>query len=506
MKKYNVDTPDEMVVSKVFTTFMNNQIIEAKKKELDSWKEKNVYKECANEGQELVSLKWVLKPKIIDGLSGMKARLVAKGFQEIDDFRRDSPMVSKSTLRIVLVLITTMRKRLYSLDIKTAFLNNDTLDRDIYVKPPKEAETKCIWKLCKTIYGLKDASRAWYLKLKGELLALGCISTPDPSVVMWRENNILCGLIALYVDDLLYSGSKLFFTNVVDKIQQLFTVGSYNKQAFTYIGIDLVQNEDMSITINQKSYIQGLEAINVDSTVKKDTPLPEPLITPLRSLIGKLNWAISVSRPDLAYEVCRVSTKMGNPTMNEIHSLNKVVNWAKANDVSIKFPNFSSFEDLYLIVFADSAFGNLGNGASQGGYIIFVSDGSNSAPICWSSHRIKRVARSTLTAETLIMVDAIDQAIYLSNIISALIYGRQQNIPIKCYTDSNSLFVASKTDNVVEEKRLLIELASIRESVEEGLIELNWVDTKRQLADCLTKSGASPYNLIKVIQNGSLSY
>ena len=76
----------------------------------------------------------------------MKSRLVARGYEETEDFRRDSPACLKETLRITLVIISTLRKKLRSLDIKTAFLNNDNLDRDIYVKPPKEAKTDKVWK------------------------------------------------------------------------------------------------------------------------------------------------------------------------------------------------------------------------------------------------------------------------------------------------------------------------------------------------------------------------
>lgn len=55
--------------------------------------------------------------------------------------------------------ITAQKKwKLNSIDIKTAFLQGEEIDREIYVLPPKEALTNKVWLLKKCIYGLGDAS------------------------------------------------------------------------------------------------------------------------------------------------------------------------------------------------------------------------------------------------------------------------------------------------------------------------------------------------------------
>ena len=57
----------------------------------------------------------------------------------------------------------------------------------------------------------------------------------------------------------------------------------------------------------------------------------------------------------------------------------------------------------------------------------------------------------------------------------------------------------------VDDKRLLIDISCIREKlVNWELQNVLWFDTKRQLADCLTKIGAPSLNLIEVLQNGYL--
>ena len=48
-----------------------------------------MYEEVENKGQYCISVCWVLKQKIIDGVMSTKARLVARGFEESQDFQTD---------------------------------------------------------------------------------------------------------------------------------------------------------------------------------------------------------------------------------------------------------------------------------------------------------------------------------------------------------------------------------------------------------------------------------
>ena len=58
-----------------------------------------------------------------------------------------------------------------------AFLQGQKIERDVYLKPPKEAGTDKLSKLGKTVYRVRDASRRWYLRVKDELRALGVQSS-----------------------------------------------------------------------------------------------------------------------------------------------------------------------------------------------------------------------------------------------------------------------------------------------------------------------------------------
>ena len=74
-------------------------------------------------------------------------------------------------------------------------------------------------------------------------------------------------------------------------------------------------------------------------------------------------------------------------------------------------------------VFSDASLGNSSDGGStQGGYFICLQDEGNDniVPLSWTSKKLKRVARSTLAAETLALVDAMDNGIFLASLYTEL--------------------------------------------------------------------------------------
>ena len=54
----------------------------------------------------------------------------------------------------------------------------------------------------------------------------------------------------------------------------------------------------------------------------------------------------------------------------------------------------------------------------------------------------------------------------------------------------------------VEEKRLCVEIAALRESVERKEIKVEWIRTKDQIADVFTKQGADNRLILDVLRNG----
>lgn len=70
-------------------------------------------------------------------------------------------------------------------------------------------------------------------------------------------------------------------------------------------------------------------------------------------------------------------------------------------------------------------------------------------------------------------------------------------------TDNHSLYDALKSTKQVTEKRLRLDISGIKELIQNKIIKMVlWSETKAQLADCLTKKGASPLVLLKALSEG----
>ena len=192
----------------------------AKNEELQKWVHMKVYEPVVDIGQSTISCRWVLTKKIKKGNIVYKARLVARGFEEDTlSLKTDSPTCCKDTLRLVFSLLSANRWSLHSIDIKSAFLQGLPLQREVYLKPPKCAKTTYIWKLLKSVYGLADAGRHWYLRVKKVIEDLGARQSKfDKSLFIWRINGKTAGVIAVHVDDFIYGGMPIFLNEVIKNI------------------------------------------------------------------------------------------------------------------------------------------------------------------------------------------------------------------------------------------------------------------------------------------------
>ena len=103
---------------------------------------------------------------------------MARGFEEFryhnGEIEKDSPTCSHESIRIILAILAHRHWELHSMDVKTAFLQGQRMDRDVYIKPPKEAKCSGIlWRLNKCVYGLADASLHCYARVKSVMCELG---------------------------------------------------------------------------------------------------------------------------------------------------------------------------------------------------------------------------------------------------------------------------------------------------------------------------------------------
>ena len=110
---------------------------EAQKQELDSWKSNYVSQDVPDFGQHALSVRWVITENTLYD----KNCLVARGLEEQEvNLKTDSLTCSREGLRIVLSIIASNSWKCRSIDIKVAFLEGSQIERDVYLRPPPEAD------------------------------------------------------------------------------------------------------------------------------------------------------------------------------------------------------------------------------------------------------------------------------------------------------------------------------------------------------------------------------
>ena len=192
-----------------------------------------------------------------------KSRLVAKGYIQrhgVDYEEVFAPVARIETVRFIIALAASNGWQVQHLDVKTAFLYGE-LKENVYVSQPEGYEVKGsegkVYKLKKALYGLKQAPRAWNEKLNktlGDLKFDKC--TKEPSLYRLRKDEDLL-LVAVYVDDLLITGSKVemieeFKRNMSTKFE-MTDLGLLTY----YLGIEVLQYTG-GISIRQESYAKKI--------------------------------------------------------------------------------------------------------------------------------------------------------------------------------------------------------------------------------------------------------
>ena len=486
----------------VLLGFENNQVLEAKERELQSWIENDVYEEVEDVGQRAISTKWIVTEKIKGGEKLCKARLVARGFEEeMPEWEKDAPTCSSETLKFCLSIVKLKKWNCYTLDVKTAYLQGDEIQREVFLKPPSEGNWNGLWKLKKTVYGLRDAAKAWYKKVVKIVEELGGErSRLETNIFFWKKDKKLNGILCSHVDDFCYGGTDLFLRQTIGELRNKLKVGEQESKSFKYIGV-IVEQEENRICINQWKYIDTIREPEA-RRFTGDRALDRKELTEYRSLTGQLNWISLHTMPEISYSVSELSKAFKEGTTKDMRKLIKVVRRVQSIKGVVVIDELEE-GNMFWEAYADASFGNIEDGHTQIGYIISLTDGRKRCPIWWKSRKSRRIAKSTIEAEALSVGEAIEGLIYFNKLWDEIIGGKKLQAVVK--TDSKTLMTAIKSSTGVSSKRLKIDIAAIKETIETGEIrEVKWIKGKHQIADVLTKSGVSEENIRNYMEGGEL--
>jgi hypothetical protein len=107
-----------------------------------------------------------------------KARLVAKGYVQREGIDFDevfAPVARLDSVRLFMALAAQEGWLVHHLDVKSIFLNGD-LKEEVYVVQPlgfvKKGQESKVYRLNKALYWLRQAPRAWNIKLDNTMKKL----------------------------------------------------------------------------------------------------------------------------------------------------------------------------------------------------------------------------------------------------------------------------------------------------------------------------------------------
>ena len=211
--------------------------------------------------KKAIGCKWVFKIKYnADGtVERYKARLVAKGYTQqegIDYTETFSPVAKLNSVKLLLSLAAILGWSLTQLDISNEFLNGD-LDEEIYMKLPpgyssKKGDLHTVCKLEKSIYGLKQASRQWFLKFQSTLLGLGFnhLHSDHTCFLKHTDGAFLCVLV--YVDDIIIpSNNDSVVTALKLQLHSHFKLCDLGALKY-FLGLEIARSSERYICFTKK--------------------------------------------------------------------------------------------------------------------------------------------------------------------------------------------------------------------------------------------------------------
>ncbi|GKC50818.1 putative ribonuclease H-like domain-containing protein [Tanacetum coccineum] len=167
-------------------------------------------------GMKVIGTKWFYRNK--RDKRGVvvrnKARLVAQGYTQEEGINYDevfAPVARIEAIRLFLAFASFMGFIVFQMDVKSTFLY-DIIDEEVYVSQPPgfvdpDHPTK-VYKVVKALYGLHQASRAWYATLSIFLEKHGYKrGTIDKTLFIKRDKKDIM-LVQVYVDDIIFVSTK----------------------------------------------------------------------------------------------------------------------------------------------------------------------------------------------------------------------------------------------------------------------------------------------------------
>lgn len=477
-------------------------------------------------GRKPITTKWVykLKRKIDGSIERFKARLVARGFSQragLDYKETFSPVVRLDSVRLILAIAAHENLALIHFDVRTAFLHG-TLEEDIYMLQPQGYEVKedLVCKLVKSLYGLKQASRAWNTCFIEFLKKFNLVPLQKDSCILVRKASTdkITLLIAIYVDDgLACSSSKSLLKEVIAHLKSRFEISVMDPKCF--VGLEIKRNRaERTLTISQNYYISRIiKRFNMSNAKPASTPADinlkltklggadgeesKDVAVPYREAIGSLLYAVLGTRPDISYIVNYLARFCEQPKEIHWNAVKRVFKYLlQTQQYGLTYGPSKGKSNLICYVDADFA-GDVESRKSTSGYMVLYG----STPIIWKSTKQSIVATSTTEAEFVAASTASREVLWARQLLFEL--GRQQQMPTKVYIDNQAAIKLVLNQQIhAKTKHIDVTYMFVRDIYNNREIDVEYIKTEDQIADFLTKPLAkSQFNRLVAMAGMSMA-
>lgn len=464
----------------------------------------------------------------------VKARLVIHGNQvekySYEDIK--SPTVRPAAVKLLLSMLakeTPKGKRFTarSWDIKGAFLQTKIVARTAAKKARDPSYTEPapillrlpdgrISRLKSFVYGLKQASYEWYETMRDVLLEAGYVTTADPCIFKKVDGDDQL-FICIHVDDIFCISTCETLHDELDAVlAQAFEQGDdrpltrHVGHALAYLKLRIIVNEDHSVSVDQIAYIAkvieewgygrgtaakkynlklidesdpGIDTHPLQGSYAPHEDDDKPIdSTWYRGVVGALNYAAQMTRPDLLYSMSVLAEHSNSPTRLQWRMLKRVMRYlVGTNNRTV---TYRSDNDWEVTVYADASYATRTGSRSQTGYCVAL--GKNNAVFYAKSQKQNLVTLSSTEAEYVALHHAATEVVYFRRLLATL--GYEQKDPTIIFQDNQSTILWARGQrNHSRTKHLNVKYHYIEELINDGIVELDYMSTTEMMADLLTK-------------------
>jgi len=220
-----------------------------------------------------------------------------------------------------------------------------------------------VYKLRKTLYGFKQAPRAWYERLRDFLLSKGFKMSKVDTTLFTKKIDKNLFVLQIYVDDIIFrSINQEFCEEIGNMMANEFEMSIIGELSY-FLGLQIKQLKNGTF-VSQPKYIKDmLMKFGMDDAKSISTPLgtngsldsdtsgnmvDQKLY---RSMIGSLLY-LTASRSDVMFSVCMCVRFQASPTESHLKATKRILRYLKhTQNVGLWYPKGGKFE---LIGYSDS--------------------------------------------------------------------------------------------------------------------------------------------------------